>query len=114
MTINKSNGKIIATNEQTSVPHIYAIGDVVDKTPELTPVAIMAGRLLAKRLTAAPNSSVQYMDYKKVATAVFTPLELGTVGITEDEAIATYVTLEYIHERSRHNDISLLSHALML
>lgn len=33
VTVNPSNGKIIATNEQTSVPNIYAIGDVVDKTP---------------------------------------------------------------------------------
>ena len=38
-----SNGKIIATNEQTTVPHVYAIGDVVHNTPELTPVAILAG-----------------------------------------------------------------------
>lgn len=33
VTVNPANGKIIATNEQTTVPNIYAIGDVVDKTP---------------------------------------------------------------------------------
>ncbi len=48
--INPKNGKLICTNEQTSLEHIYAIGDVVDDAPELTPVAIAAGRLLAKRL----------------------------------------------------------------
>jgi pyruvate/2-oxoglutarate dehydrogenase complex dihydrolipoamide dehydrogenase (E3) component len=37
------SGKIVATNEQTTVPHVYAIGDVVHDAPELTPVAILAG-----------------------------------------------------------------------
>lgn len=36
--------------EQTSVPNVYAIGDVLDGRLELTPVAIQAGRLLARRL----------------------------------------------------------------
>jgi thioredoxin reductase (NADPH) len=48
--VNPKNGKIVCSNEQTSVPHIYAVGDVVDNAPELTPVAIQAGRLLAHRL----------------------------------------------------------------
>jgi len=86
--VNPSNGKIIAQNEQTSKPHIYAIGDNVDKTPELTPVAIMAGRLLANRLFgASKNTSFEYMNYRNVPTTVFTPLEFGTVGYTEDQAI---------------------------
>lgn len=34
--------------EQTNIPHIYAIGDILDGKLELTPVAIQAGRLLAK------------------------------------------------------------------
>lgn len=37
-------------NEQSSVPNVYAIGDIVNGTPELTPVAIRAGVLLARRL----------------------------------------------------------------
>jgi thioredoxin reductase (NADPH) len=75
---------------------------------ELTPVAIMAGRMLARRLmagvprrpaegdtegtaAAAPAPPrVEYMDYKKIATTVFTPLELGTVGLSEEDAIAEY------------------------
>lgn len=43
------SGKIPTIYEQTNIPHIYAIGDVLEKE-ELTPVAIQAGRLLAKRL----------------------------------------------------------------
>lgn len=36
--------------EQTNVPHIYGIGDILDGKLELTPVAIQAGKLLARRL----------------------------------------------------------------
>ena len=36
--------------EQTSCPYVYAVGDILEDKPELTPVAIQAGRLLAKRL----------------------------------------------------------------
>ena len=52
---NPKTGKIVCSNEQTSVPHVYAIGDVVDNAPELTPVAIMAGRMLARRLFAGSD-----------------------------------------------------------
>jgi thioredoxin reductase (NADPH) len=69
--------------DQTSVPHIYAIGDVQEGKPELTPVAIQAGRILTKRLFAG---SEKKMDYSDVATTVFTPIEFGTVGMSEDEA----------------------------
>ena len=47
----EANGKIKATDvEETNVPHIYAIGDVIYGKLELTPVAIKAGKLLAHRL----------------------------------------------------------------
>ena len=36
--------------EQTSIPKIYAIGDIIEGKPELTPVAIQAGQLLVKPL----------------------------------------------------------------
>ncbi|XP_053625484.1 thioredoxin reductase 1, mitochondrial isoform X2 [Plodia interpunctella] len=78
------NGKIIAETEQTNVAHIYAVGDVLEARPELTPVAIHAGRLLARRLFAG---GAQHMDYDNVATTVFTPLEYGCVGISEETAI---------------------------
>ena len=80
-------GKLLCKNEQTSIPHIYAVGDIVSGVPELTPVAISAGRLLSKRLF---GNGTQLMRYKDVATTVFTPLELGTIGLTEEEALAQY------------------------
>lgn len=80
-------GKIDAQNEQSNVPHIYAVGDVLHKKPELTPVAIHAGKLLARRLF---GSSTEQMDYTNVATTVFSPLEYGCVGLSEEQAVAIH------------------------
>ena len=44
--------------EQTNVPHIYAIGDILEGKWELTPVAIQAGKLLARRLYAGASLKV--------------------------------------------------------
>lgn len=57
---------------------------------ELTPVAVAAGILLAKRLST-PNAALhKFMDYNLVATTVFTPLEYGSIGLSEEEAIKLY------------------------
>ncbi|XP_041977339.1 thioredoxin reductase 1, mitochondrial isoform X3 [Aricia agestis] len=77
------NGKIVAATEQTDAPHVFAVGDVLQDRPELTPVAIHAGRLLARRLFAGGQ---QQMDYDNIATTIFTPLEYGCVGLSEEEA----------------------------
>lgn len=80
----EKNGKVVCNEgDQTSVPHIYAVGDVVEGKPELTPVAIQAGRLLMRRLF---GGSTKLMDYSDVATTVFTPIEYGALGYTEEDA----------------------------
>jgi thioredoxin/glutathione reductase (selenoprotein) len=79
------NGKISATYEQTATPSIYVIGDCMEGCPELTPVAIEAGLSLARRLF---GGSKKPMDYKNICTAVFTPMEYGTVGMSEEDAVA--------------------------
>merc|ERR1712181_77009 len=84
---NPKNGKIITKGDQTSCPNVYAIGDVVDGCPELTPVAIQAGKFLAQRLFGKSND---FMDYRNVCTTVFTPIEFGTVGYSEDDAIKEF------------------------
>jgi thioredoxin reductase (NADPH) len=80
----QENGKIRTNFEQTNVPNIYAIGDVIDGAPELTPVAIKAGKLLASRLF---GNGVKVMDYHTIPTTVFTPLEYGCIGFSEEDAI---------------------------
>lgn len=82
-----SSSKIEARFEQTSTPNIYVVGDAMEGCPELTPVAIHAGKALARRLF---GSSTKPMDYRNVCTTVFTPLEYGTVGYSEDEALAEF------------------------
>jgi len=79
-----SRGTVLVNQrDQTTAPHIYAIGDIVEGGPELTPVAIQAGRLLAQRLF---NAGTAIMDYNNVPTTVFTPLEYGCCGLTEEAA----------------------------
>ncbi|CAL8341008.1 unnamed protein product [Lota lota] len=86
--VNPKNGKVpVDEEEQTNVPHIYAIGDILEGKWELTPVAIQAGKLLARRLYAGATLKC---DYVNVPTTVFTPLEYGCCGRSEEKAIELY------------------------
>ena len=73
--------------ENTSVPGIYAFGDVTGKL-DLTPVAVKAGRQLSERLFN--NKADAKLDYTDVATVVFSHPVIGSVGLTEEKAIAKY------------------------
>lgn len=88
VALNPKNGKVIHdAAERTNVDNIFAIGDVLDDKPELTPVAIQAGKLLARRLTGVSN---MLTDYVNICTTVFTPLEYGCCGLAEEDAIAQH------------------------
>ena len=63
------------------------MGDVLEGKQELTPVAIQAGKLLARRLF---GDSKLHCDYINVATTVFTPLEYGAIGLAEEDAEMIY------------------------
>lgn len=77
------DGKIkVDAFEATTVPHIFAVGDVAAPV-ELTPVAIAAGRKLADRLF---SNETEPFNYENVPTVVFTHPPIGTVGLTEEEA----------------------------
>lgn len=73
--------------ENTSVPGIYALGDVTGKL-DLTPVAVKAGRQLSERFFN--NKADAKLDYTDVATVVFSHPVIGSVGLTEEKAIAKY------------------------
>ncbi|XP_041347588.1 thioredoxin reductase 1, cytoplasmic-like [Gigantopelta aegis] len=86
--INPKNGRVIVDDhERTSVPHIYAVGDILDARLQLTPVAIQAGRLLVQRLY---SGSTTLCDYINVPTTVFTPVEYGSIGYSEEAAIEKF------------------------
>jgi len=88
VALNPKNGKVIHdAAECTNVDNIFAIGDVLDDKPELTPVAIQAGKYLARRLAGVSNLLT---DYVNVCTTVFTPLEYGCCGLAEEDAIAQH------------------------
>jgi len=88
LELNPKNKKVLHdASEKTNIDNIFAIGDVLDDKPELTPVAIQAGKLLARRLCGVSDVLT---DYVNVCTTVFTPLEYGCCGLSEEDAIAQY------------------------
>ncbi|CAD5115169.1 DgyrCDS4167 [Dimorphilus gyrociliatus] len=83
----KTGHVLVDNREQTNVESIYAIGDICYNKPELTPVAIQAGKMLARRLFA---NSKEVVDYDNVPTTVFAPLEYGCIGLAEEDAIVKF------------------------
>ena len=74
---------VVDAYSQTSVPSIFAVGDVTDRV-NLTPVAIREGHAFADTVFGSRKTPV---DHELVASAVFTQPELGSVGMTEEEAM---------------------------
>lgn len=76
-------GEIVVDEySQTDVPSIHAVGDVTNRI-QLTPVAIREGMAFVETVFKGNPTPV---DHKLVPSAVFTQPELGTVGLTEEEA----------------------------
>ena len=91
VAINPHNGGIAVDQfSRTSVPHIYAIGDVTHRH-NLTPVAIREGHAFADTVFGKRPVEV---DYRDIPTAVFSQPEVGTVGLTETEARAQFVHVD--------------------
>jgi glutathione reductase (NADPH) len=87
VAINPRNGGIAVDGfSKTSVPNIYAIGDVTHRI-NLTPVAIREGHAFAD--TVFGKRTVQ-VDHANIPTAVFSQPEVGTVGLTEAKARAQF------------------------
>ncbi len=84
--LNKKGAIAVNEHYQTNVPHIYAIGDVIGKV-QLTPVAIAEAKVVAKIMAL---DELGTLDYDNIPTAVFCHPNIGSVGLTEDEARARY------------------------
>jgi glutathione reductase (NADPH) len=95
----------IAVDDQfrSSVPHICAVGDVIDRV-QLTPVALAEAMALVGRLFGSSEGS---MDYANIPTAVFTHPNVGTVGLTEAQA-----RQQYGRVRVYRSDFRALKHTL--
>jgi glutathione reductase (NADPH) len=87
----KPDGAIVVNDYyQTSVPHIYAVGDVTARI-QLTPVALGEAMVVVDHLLgAAAGKTPRSMSYDFIPTAVFTHPNIGTVGFTEAEARAHF------------------------
>jgi len=75
---------------KTSVESIYAVGDVSSRVA-LTPVAIREGNAVAQTLFGSEPKKV---DLSQVPSAVFTQPPIGTVGLTEGQALHQYKTID--------------------
>jgi glutathione reductase (NADPH) len=82
--LSDKRGIAVDPFSQTSVPHIYAIGDVTNRV-NLTPVAIREGHAFADTVFGGKPTPIDHTD---VATAVFSEPEVGAVGLTEAQARA--------------------------
>ena len=86
----KEKGYIVVDDFQnTSAEGIYAIGDCCGNV-ELTPVAIAAGRQLGNRLFGPPHLANSKLDYNNIPSVVFAHPEIGSIGLTEPQAIEQF------------------------
>jgi len=81
--ISERSGIIVDAFSRTSVPNIYAVGDVTDRV-NLTPVAIREGHAFADTVFGDKPTEV---DHTNVPTAVFSEPEVGVIGLTEAQAV---------------------------
>ena len=87
----KKDGSIVVDDQfKTSVDNIYALGDVIDRF-QLTPVAIAEAMVLSGNLFNGQNLSTDYAD---IPTAVFSHPNIGTVGLSEEQAREKYADID--------------------
>jgi glutathione reductase (NADPH) len=95
--LNKLGAIIVDDYSQTSVPNIYAVGDVTDRV-NLTPVALAEGMALAATLFKATPTAP---DYSNIPTAIFSQPNVATVGLSEEAARAEYGDVDIYRAKFR-------------
>jgi glutathione reductase (NADPH) len=90
MPCHEHGGIEVDEYSRTSVPNIYAVGDVTNRV-NLTPVAIREGHAFADNVYGGKDIKV---DHRNVPTAVFSEPELGVIGLTEAQAREQYPVLD--------------------
>ncbi len=88
--LGRSNEILVDASSQTNIPHIHAVGDVTNRVT-LTPVAIREGHAFADSVFGNKPWTV---DHGTIATAVFSTPEIGTVGLSEEQAKATFAAVD--------------------
>lgn len=86
VALGPQGGIVVNEHYQTTVPHIYAVGDVTARV-QLTPVALGEAMVVVDHLCGpAAGKAPRRMAYDLIPTAVFTHPNVGTVGLTEAQA----------------------------
>jgi dihydrolipoamide dehydrogenase len=85
--VDRSGYVVVDHNCQSSVPHVYAAGDLSGKLP-LSSVASMQGRKIAEHAMGLHVGPHRHLDYEKAAAAIFTVPEIADVGLAEADAFA--------------------------
>jgi len=88
--LDSKGAVVVDAYSRTTVENVYAVGDVTNRI-QLTPVAVREGAAVANTLF---NGRPTRVDHRNVPTAIFSQPPIGTVGDTEDQAIATYGSVE--------------------
>jgi glutathione reductase (NADPH) len=88
--MNKRGAIVVDEYSRTNVPSIYALGDVTDRV-QLTPVAIHEAMCF---IESEYKNNPTAPDHDLIATAVFSQPEIGTVGLSEEDAAKRYSELE--------------------
>ena len=89
---------------QTTEPSILAIGDVIGRV-QLTPVALAEGMAVARRLFKPEQ--YRPVDYRMIPTAVFSLPNIGTVGLTEEQAREAGHEVQIFESRFRPMKLTL-------
>ena len=95
VALGDSGGVKVDGFYRTSVPSIFAIGDVIDRV-QLTPVALAEGMVVARHLFGGQDTEV---DYTEIPTAVFSQPPLATVGLTEAQAREAFGAVDIYRSR---------------
>jgi glutathione reductase (NADPH) len=82
VALGEAGAVIVDDDYRTSIPSIFAVGDVIDRM-RLTPVALAEAMVVVTNLFGPGGPR---LDYRNIATAVFTSPQVGTVGLSEPEA----------------------------
>jgi glutathione reductase (NADPH) len=89
---------------QTAEPSVLAIGDVIGRV-QLTPVALAEGMAVARRLFKPEQ--YRAVDYRMIPTAVFSLPNIGTVGLTEEQAREAGHEVQIFESRFRPMKLTL-------
>lgn len=103
---NKSKNQILVNSQfQTSCPSVYAIGDCIVDSPQLTPVATSQGMFVSENLFSGDKKDS--ITYEDVPSAIFTQPEAATVGLSQSQAHEQGFEVNFFESQFRPLKLSL-------